>query len=36
MHAELKEQGKLIVDGGSGKLLSGAASSLGGEAGGII
>ena len=36
MHAELKEQGKLIVDGGNGKLRSGAASSLGGGAGGII
>ena len=36
MHVELKEQGKLIVDGGNGKLRSGAASSLGGGAGGII
>ena len=36
MHAELEEQGKLIVDGGNGKLRSGAASSLGGGAGGII
>ena len=36
MHAELKEQGKLIVDGGNGKLRSGAASSLGGKADGII
>ena len=35
MQAELKEQGKLIVDGGNGKLRSGAASSLGGGAGGI-
>ena len=32
MHAELKAQGKLIVDGGNGKLRSGAASSLGGGA----
>ena len=34
MHAELKEQRKLIVDGGNGKLRSGAASGVGGEAGG--
>ena len=36
MHAELKEQRKLIVDGGNGKSRSGAASGLGGGAGGII
>ena len=36
MHAELKAQGKLIVDEGNGKLRSGAASGVGGEAGGII
>ena len=35
MHAKLKEQGKLIVDEGNGKLRSTAASSLGGGAGGI-
>ena len=33
---KLKEQGKLIFDGGNGKLRSGAASRLGGGAGGII
>ena len=33
LQVELKEQGKLIVDGGNG---SGAALSLGGGAGGII
>ena len=36
MHAELEEQGKLIGGGGNGKLRSGAASDVGGEAGGII
>ena len=36
MHAELEDQGKLIVDGGNGKLRSGAASGLVGGAGGII
>ena len=36
MHAELKEQRKLIVDGGNGKSRSGAASGVGGEAGRII
>ena len=40
MHAELKEQEKLIVDGGNGKPKigagSGAATGLGGGAGGII
>ncbi|CAH3039846.1 unnamed protein product [Porites evermanni] len=35
-HVELKEQGKLIVDGGNGKRGSGAAFHLGGGAGGII
>ena len=32
----MREQGKLIVDGGNEKQRSGAASSLGGGAGGII
>ena len=36
LQVELKEQGKLIVDGGNGKRGSGAAFSLGGGAGGII
>ena len=36
LQVELKEQGKLIVDGGNGKKGSGAASHLGGGAGGII
>ena len=36
MHAELKEQRKLIVDRGNGKLRSGAASGVGDAAGGII
>ena len=36
LEVELKEQGKLIVDGGNGKRGSGAAFSLGGGAGGII
>ena len=40
MHAELKEQEKLIVDGGNGKPKivagSGAPTGLGGGAGGII
>ncbi|XP_073235129.1 uncharacterized protein [Porites lutea] len=35
-HVELKEQGKLIVDGVNGKRGSGATFSLGGGAGGII
>ncbi|CAH3161093.1 unnamed protein product [Porites lobata] len=35
-HVELKEQGKLIVDGGNGKSKIGAATGLGGGAGGII
>ena len=36
LQVELREQGKLIVDGGNGKRGSGAAFSLGGGAGGII
>ena len=40
MHAELKEQDKIIVDGGNGKPKivagSGAPTGLGGGAGGII
>ena len=36
LQVELKEQGKLIVDGGNGKVRSRAASHLGGGAGGII
>ena len=36
LQVELKEQGKLIVDGGNGRMGSGAASHLGGGAGGII
>ena len=36
LQVELKDQGKLIVDGGNGKRGSGAAFSLGGGAGGII
>ena len=36
LQVELKDQGKLIVDGGNGKRRSGAGFSLGGGAGGII
>ena len=36
LQVELKEQGKLIVDGVNGKRGSGATFSLGGGAGGII
>ena len=36
LQVELKEQGKLIVDGGNGKMGSGSASHFGGGAGGII
>ena len=36
LQVEVKEQAKLIVDGGNGKRGSGAAFSLGGGAGGII
>lgn len=36
LQVELKEQAKLIVDGGNGKRGSGAAFSLAGGAGGII
>ena len=36
LEVDLREQGKLIVDGGNGKKGSGAVSLLGGGAGGII
>ena len=36
LQVELREQGKLIVDGRNGKRGSGATFSLGGGAGGII